>query len=320
MSRVVPSPIRLLALVLALLCAVGGGVAIAQAAPDAGPLALSEVATGVHVHSGLMADWLPGNDGDVANLGLIVGNRCAAVIDTGGTPQLGLRWRAAIERTTSLPICYVINTHAHPDHMLGDAAFIGPGTQFVAGARFGAALRAREPYYLNALRRDFGITVTHLGIVYPTLAVERSLELDLGGRVIVLQAWPTAHTDNDVTVYDRSSRTLFASDLLFVQHLPVVDGNLRGWLAVMKELAKIDVAVVVPGHGAASRDWPAALAPQQAYLEALLRETRAAIKSGTTLAQAVESVGTAAAAPWQLTERFHRRNVTAAFAELEWED
>jgi quinoprotein relay system zinc metallohydrolase 2 len=242
------------------------------------------------------------------------------VIDTGGTPQLGRRWRAAIERTTTLPICYVINTHAHPDHVLGDAAFAGPQTQFVASAKFNAALRARAPYYLNSLQRDFGITAADESIVYPALAVERSLELDLGGRILVLRAWPTAHTDNDLTVYDRAGRTLFASDLLFVQHLPVVDGSLRGWLAVMVELARIDAAVVVPGHGPTSRDWPAALKPQQAYLESLLRETRAAIKSGKTLAQAVDSVGAAAAAPWQLTELFHRRNVTAAYAELEWED
>jgi hypothetical protein len=52
----------------------------------------------------------------------------------------------------------------------------------------------------------------------------------------------------------------------------------------------------------------------------LLRETRAAIKSHQTLPQAVDSVGTSAALRWQLAERFHRRNVTAAFAELEWED
>jgi len=138
--------------------------------------------------------------------------------------------------------------------------------------------------------------------------------------VLELRAWPTAHTDNDLTVYDRRSRTLFASDLLFVQHLPVVDGNLRGWLRVMPQLAAIAAARVVPGHGPVRADWPGAMQPQQAYLEALLRETRAALKARKTLAEAVDNVGTAAASGWQLVERFHRRNVTAAFAELEWED
>ena len=295
-------------------------VTAAQGVSDAPPLAVTEVAPGVYVHAGVVEDWLPSNGGDIANLGFVIGSRCVAVIDTGGTPQIGQRWRAAIERTTRLPICFVIDTHAHPDHVLGNAAFAGPDTRFVASAKFNAALAARERHFLNSLARDFGVSVSHDAVVYPTLAVEGTRELDLGGRVLVLQAWPTAHTDNDLTVYDRRTRTLFASDLLFTQHIPVVDGSLRGWLAVMQGLAAIDATRVIPGHGPNSNDWPAALKPQQEYLETLQRETRAAIKAGKTLSQAVDSVGMAAASNWQLTDRFHRRNVTAAYAELEWED
>jgi quinoprotein relay system zinc metallohydrolase 2 len=293
------------------------------AAPQAGiaqtPLDVTEVAPGVYVHAGRVEDWLPDNGGDVANLGFIVGSRCVAVIDTGGTPQLGLRWRAAIERATQRPICFVFDTHAHPDHVLGNAAFAGPDTRFVASAKFNAAMTAREPYFLRALQRDFGISVAHEAVVYPTLAVDETREFDLGDRVLVAQSWPTAHTDNDLTVYDRSTRTLFTSDLLFVQHIPVVDGSLRGWLNTMKQLQQIDAALVVPGHGPTRRGGPDAWRPQQEYLETLLRETRAAVKSGKTLSQAVDSVGIQAQAAWQLADRFHRRNVTAAFAELEWE-
>lgn len=295
-----------------------------QTQPQPQPLDATEIAPGVYVHAGLLEDWLPANGGDIANLGFVVGSRCVAVIDTGGTPQLGLRWRATVARTTPLPICYVIDTHAHPDHVLGNAAFVGPGTQFVAGAKFNAAMSAREPYFLRALSRDFGIELAHEAVVYPTLAVDSAgsgtRELDLGGRVLVLQTWPTAHTDNDLTVYDRTSRTLFTSDLLFVRHLPVVDGSLRGWLADMQQLAKIDAVRIVPGHGPVQAGGAAAWQPQQAYLDALLRETRAALKARKTLSQAVDSVGVEAAAPWLLVDRFHRRNVTAAFAELEWED
>ena len=293
--------------------------AAAQANTDPAPFDVTEVASGVYVHAGRLEDWLPGNGGDIANLGFVVGSRCVAVIDSGGTPQLGQRWRAAIERTTHLPICFVIDTHAHPDHVLGNAAFAGPDTRFVASAKFNAAMAAREPYFLRALERDFGISATHESMVYPTLSVDDTRELDLGDRVLVLQTWPTAHTDNDLTVYDRSTRTLFASDLLFVQHIPVVDGSLRDWLSAMQQLARIDAALVVPGHGPA-RTGPEAWKPQQEYLETLLRETRAALKSRKTLPQAVDSVGVQAASRWQLAERFHRRNVTAAFAELEWED
>ena len=292
----------------------------AQAGGEPVPLAVTEVAPGVYVHAGAVEDWVPANGGDIANLGFVVGSRCVAVIDSGGTPELGLRWRAAIERTTRLPICFVFDTHAHPDHVLGNAAFVAAQTRFVGSAKFNAAMAAREPYFLRALQRDFGINATHEAMVYPTVAVNGTQEFDLGDRILVAQTWPTAHTDNDLTVYDRQTRTLFASDLLFVQHIPVVDGSLRGWLDTMPQLARIDVALVVPGHGPTRAGGPDAWKPQQEYLEALLRETRAALKSHQTLSQAVDSVGVSAASRWQLAERFHRRNVTAAFAELEWED
>ncbi len=311
-----PCAIALLAGALAAACAQTRTRAAAP--PEA--LAASEVAPGVWVHGGVVDDWLPANGGDVANLGFVIGTRCVAVIDTGGTPEVGRRWRETIRRTTSVPICWVIDTHAHPDHVLGNQAFATPGVQFVGSSHFKAALGARAPFFLNALQRDFGIRMAPEEIVYPTVAVDKTQELDLGGRTLVRQAWPTAHTDNDLTVLDQRTRALFTGDLFFVTHIPVVDGSLRGWLSVMAGLATIDAAIAVPGHGAPTRDWPAALKDQQAYLDALLRETRSAIKSRMTLAQAVDSVGKNEAAHWQLADRFHRRNATAAYAELEWEE
>jgi quinoprotein relay system zinc metallohydrolase 2 len=299
------------------------GGAFAQAVNGTTPLAVIQVKPGVFVHIGALEDWAPANGGDVANIGFVVGSRCVAVIDTGGTPSVGQALRAAVERTTPLPVCYVINTHAHPDHVLGNVAFADasrPAPQFVASSRFTHTLAAREPYYLNALQREFGIQLTHVAVVYPTISVDRSLDLDLGDRVLTLQAWPTAHTDNDLTVYDRRTRTLFASDLLFAQHLPALDGSLRGWVSVMAALKRLDVATVVPGHGPVSNDWPAVMDAQADYLNGLLRDTRAAIRNRLTIQQAIDSIGVPPASHWLLTDRFHRRNVTAAYAELEWED
>ena len=308
-----------------LLACVGASVAAAQSGANAEAFRVDQIKPGVFVHLGALEDWGPANGGDVANLGFVVGSRCVAVIDTGGTPAIGAALRAAVERSTPLPICYVILTHAHPDHLLGSVAFVAASRNaappaFVASARYPRTLSAREPFYRNALKRDFDIAMTPADIVYPTLTVDKTLALDLGDRTLTLQAWPTAHTDNDLTVYDARTRTLFASDLLFVSHLPALDGSLRGWLGVMAELRRLDVASVVPGHGAVSADWPAALDAQTAYLNGLLRDTRAAVRAPLTIQQAIERSKPPDSPPWLLTDRFHRRNVTAAYVELEWED
>jgi quinoprotein relay system zinc metallohydrolase 2 len=294
-----------------------GAAGAAWGAP--GEFALENPAPGVYVHYGRLEAMSGANGGDVANLGFVVGERCVAVIDTGGTQAVGLALRAAIARETSRPVCYVVNTHAHPDHVFGNGAFVEERPQFVGHARLGEAMARRGPNYLNALRRDLGAAAEASVLVAPTVAVADVLRLDLGGRALVVSAWRTAHTDHDVTVFDEASGTLFLGDLVFEGHLPVVDGNLRGFLAVLQELRRLPARLAVPGHGRAAQ-WPAVLDPQSRYLQALRDGVRQAIAERRTLAQAVDSVGQDQRGAWLLFDQFHRRNVTAAYAELEWED
>jgi glyoxylase-like metal-dependent hydrolase (beta-lactamase superfamily II) len=154
-------------------------------------------------------------------------------------------------------------------------------------------------------------------IVLPTRTVEGSDSLDLGSRMLTLRSWPTAHTDADLTVFDEATRTLWLGDLAFAGHVPVVDGNLRGFLAAIGTLRSMTADFAIPGHGRAAR-WPAVLDAEEAYLLRLQSDVRAAIKSGRTLAQAVATVRGDRGA-WLLYGDFHKRNVSAAYAELEWE-
>lgn len=126
------------------------------ALPEVAEFTLENPAPGVYVHYGQQAEMTPTNFGDVANLGFVVGDRCVAVIDTGGTLAVGRALRKAIGRVTTLPVCYVINTHVHPDHIFGNAAFSGDHPEFIGHARLADAMRTRGPNYLNALNRDLG--------------------------------------------------------------------------------------------------------------------------------------------------------------------
>jgi quinoprotein relay system zinc metallohydrolase 2 len=286
--------------------------------PELRDFQMENPAPGIYVHYGAQAEMSVSNAGDVANLGFVVGARCVAVIDTGGTYSVGRALRLAIRRITSLPVCYVINTHVHPDHVFGNQAFVEDGPEFVGHAQLAEAMRRRGPNYLRALLRDLGTAAQGSTVVLPTLAVAGVETLELGGRSLSLRSWPTAHTNTDLTVFDETSGTLWLGDLLFVGHLPVVDGSLRGFMTVVDELKGIPARRVIPGHGRADA-WPAALLREERYLKRLFRDVRVAIAAKMTIAAAMESVGCDDADQWLLVDQFHKRNVSAAYAELEWD-
>jgi quinoprotein relay system zinc metallohydrolase 2 len=289
-------------------------------AEPAEPFPVEQVAPGVFAHAGAIAMMSEQNDGDIANIGFIVGGIGVAVIDTGGSVRVGRRLLAAIRARTDKPILYVINTHEHPDHIFGNAAFQGLGAIFVGHHNLPRALAARGEFYLKSFRNILGDDLMKdVSIVAPTLLVENTRELDLGGRKIVLRAWPPAHSDCDLTVYDAATRTLFAGDLVFVSHIPVIDGSIKGWLANLGPLAEIPAARVIPGHGPLTAPWPAALKAEGGYFERLSADVRAAIDRGDSLSKAAEEAGVSERDHWRLFGDYNARNATAAFAEYEWD-
>lgn len=291
---------------------------------DIAPLPVEEIAPGVFVHTGAHELASASNRGDIANLGFVIGGEGVAVIDTGGSVEVGEALLAALRTRTDLPVRYVINTHMHPDHVFGNAAFTRAGPDgaaplYVGHRKLPNSLASRAQHYLASNAAALGeALIDKVEIILPDITVDDAMTLDLGSRRLDLMAWPTAHTDNDLTVFDRATRTLFAGDLLFMDHLPVIDGSLLGWLELHDQLEALPADRVVPGHGPAAAVWPAALERQRAYLEGLAGALRVMIAQGVRMDEAVSQVD-APDGDWKLVDDFHQRNATAAFTELEWE-
>jgi len=120
-------------------------------------------------------------------------------------------------------------------------------------------------------------------------------------------------------VFDPSSATLLAADLLFVERVPSLDGRLKGWQSALTSLKTVAASRAVPGHGPVSVNWPSGARDLDRYLDVLLRETRAAVKRGMELSDAVASVGMSERGKWKLFDDYQGHNVTQAFKEVEWE-
>ncbi len=286
----------------------------------ASPLSVQQIAPGLYVHFGKQQFPNQKNHGAIANIGFIVGDNCVAVIDTGGNPQEGESLKQAIHKTTDKPICYVINTHVHPDHIYGNSAFKARNVHFIGHHKLARAMAVRGNYYIDKAINQLDITLSANNIIPPDMLVKKHMTINIGNRELVLTAHPTAHTDNDLTIYDKKTDTLWLSDLLFIKRLPTLDGSLKGWLSEIKRLEKHPYRNVIPGHGSLVTDWPAAIQPEKVYLTMLLTEIRAMIRQGKYLEDAVKTVGLSAQKEWPLFDQYHRKNVTSAFAELEWED
>jgi quinoprotein relay system zinc metallohydrolase 2 len=301
-----------------------GSLAVAALLPVLGAaatLSVRELAPGVFVHQGrALALDAPGHD-DIANIGFIIGTRCVAVIDSGGSVRMGRALRASIRRHTQLPVCYLINTHVHVDHLLGNYAFGPERPQFLGHAQLPAALARSRDFFLEHYAADLEPPASAAQLIGPTrtVAIGSDVQLDLGGRQLTLRAWPRAHTDCDLSVYDSGSATLWTGDLLFVERTPVLDGSLKGWLAALETLARLPARHVVPGHGPPGDDLAAALAPQRRYLQRLLEVVRAEVSGGVTLQEALRTPDFPGRAGWLLWDETHPRNLARAYQELEWE-
>lgn len=293
----------------------------------AGGLSIENIADSIYVHRGAHLDIDEGYTGDICNISFVVGSKGVAVIDTGGSLKVGQQLREAVKKVTDKPILYVINTHVHPDHIFGNAAFVPSNANeakptFIGHNKLEQAMHTRKDGYDKLNKRLLGDGAKGTDIVPPTSVVKSVETLDLGDRQLKLTAHPNAHTNTDITVEDSKTQTLFAGDFVFIERTPVIEGDIKGLIAEQEILKTLPFKLLVPGHGPVQKnnaDGVKAINNAQQYFNVLLADIRASIKAGKSMSEAMDSAAASEKGNWLLFDITNRRNVNNIFPALEWE-
>ena len=281
---------------------------------------LEEVADKIYVHFGFQEDANKINKGDISNIGFIVGDKSVLVIDTGGTPSIGEALYKKINDISGLPISYVVITHSHPDHYFGTNVFINESIDIIGHSKLQRSLDANFEFYKNLQlvnTRDQSVKKFNNFKITKFVDVNKNLSIDLGNRIIEIQAWQSGHTDNDLSIIDKKTKTLWTENI-FIKRTPSIRASVNGWKKNLIETSKLDINLIIPGHGPV-KEKNEALKPMLSYFDRLIDNTRKFHEKNFSLSKAIETFPKKNKENWLLYNIYHPSNITKVYTELEWE-
>ena len=266
--------------------------------------------------------------GAIGNLGFIIGDESIAVIDTGGSHQVGEALKLAIKKISKKPIKYVINTHVHQDHIFGNTAFLSEGVIIYGHFNLKKALKERGSQYIRQIS-EAGDKIKGTRIIFPhqiiantssdqTKKLSDKITINLGNRKLLLTSYPTAHTYSDASVFDLKTKTFFVGDLVQDERLPTMDGLVKSWIKVLNEIEKVDFKIMVPGHGKIQKD-NTALKKTKTYLQVLYNDVIDALKKDIPAEKVIEIAAESEKDKWVLFDRVNPGNVVRTLIRYEWE-
>jgi cyclase len=182
------------------------------------------------------------------------------IVDTGSASMTD-RIQAELNKLTSKPVRYLVNTSADPDHIGGNAILSKPdGNVQIAG---NGPLSAEVNIFAqdNVLTR-LSAPGAHISArALPTMTFERLKDFTFNGEAVQIFSEGPAHTDGDSIVFFRGSNVISAGDIFSTAGYPVIDlargGSIQGEIKALNHLLELTVpeiaqeggTMVIPGHG-----------------------------------------------------------------------
>jgi cyclase len=252
------------------------------------------------------------------NAGVVVGPDWSVVIDTLAFPEETLEIRSFVEERLSSPVRYVINTHHHADHTLGNCMF--PKAVVIGHVLCRELLDTRVRQALEesqAQNRD----LHDIKIVLPEVLFEDGdIHLRVGKRTLQLIGLP-GHSPDGMGVLLVEDRLLFSGDVMMpVPYIP--DGDIDSMAESLKRLPRLKLENIIQGHGEVVLRGEVQTATRSSlnYLAAIQRQVKKAARRRDPMEYldriTIEECGKSRILLGGLAPQLHNRNLRALYAKL----
>lgn len=276
---------------------------------------------GVHdIGNGVYGYVQPDGTWGWSNAGLVTSQGQTLLIDTLMSRTLT---RAMLNDFARVPggsrIDSLVNTHANPDHFVGNGLVEGAviiATHETAEemakfdpVRFGSLADNWEKmgdagaFLYETMGRKFDWRdLTEGSVAMPTRTFEKRLSLTVGDKVVHLMDLGPAHTSSDTIAWLPQERVVFTGDLLFNEGHPIMwDGPIENWIAACDTILTLNPQVVVPGHGPITDT--SAVVNLKAYFEYVRDEARKRFDAGLGWKEAARDINMTEYRGWTDPER-----------------
>lgn len=276
-----------------------------------------EVSSDIHCFFGLPEVMDEHNNGNMSNSCFVTMGTSYLVIDSGPTYQYAAQAYEAMKKIINLPVSYVVNTHVHDDHWLGNSFYKQQGAKIIGSAAFKNLPKEEKTRMQRRISAEAFRGTTQ---EFPTIFVDKEKVLDIDGQKVYIESVNhKAHTNSDLFVYIPSQKVVFAGDLVFNERLPSLrDGDISGWIEALQKIKDMDVKYIIGGHGdVVSKE---AVNFTYEYLVKLKKQIKALLDDGVGIADVVNAVTMKEYKGIPFYDSVHRQNVETAYRTLEWED
>ena len=258
------------------------------------------------------------NGGNMVNTCFVQTKEGFVVIDSGPTYGYASQAYAQMQKIAPLPVKYVVNTHDHDDHWLGNSFYKEKGALLIGPETYEQNI---QPGMATRMEKSVGKeTYTGTKVVKLDTVVQNIYDLTLGDTAFhIKQLVPQAHTKGDLVVYLPQEKVLFAGDLVFNDRLSSLrDGSIIGSLEALDLIESLHPKIIVGGHG--YRTDSNATSVFKAYLTTMKKQIQEALDNDISIDEISNKVRMPEYEKMKLYDVLHRRNVFDAYRELELYD